>query len=298
MQHTIENEFLRVTAHEHGAELTSVIKRDTGEELLWNADPAVWDFHAPILFPYCGKLKNGIYHLDGGTYSGAMHGFARDMEHRFLGSEASSMSFVLESDRATRALLPREFTFRTTYTLSGRTLRHRVEVVNRDDRELRFGLGYHPAFTFPFDDRHTTEDYEIRFDSPQSPIVLQNYISGPNWGFISGGSYPLHPDSAVIPLNDRLFDHDSICLSGLHAKTISICEKDSNRRVTLGIGQFPYVLLWSMMGTDVLKFLAIEPWHCLQDHTNTDNDWEKKPCAAVLAPGQSWETHLDMTFDR
>ena len=43
----------------HGAEPVSVLHKPTGAELLWQGDPAVWGRHAPILFPYTGKLTGG-----------------------------------------------------------------------------------------------------------------------------------------------------------------------------------------------------------------------------------------------
>ena len=55
MQATIQNEFLSLTVDTHGAEAVS-LKNAAGEELLWQADPAVWKRHAPILFPWTGKL--------------------------------------------------------------------------------------------------------------------------------------------------------------------------------------------------------------------------------------------------
>ena len=58
MQATIQNEFLSLTVDTHGAEAVS-LKNAAGEELLWQADPAVWKRHAPILFPWTGKLKGG-----------------------------------------------------------------------------------------------------------------------------------------------------------------------------------------------------------------------------------------------
>ena len=298
MRYTIENETLKVTADTRGAELVSVTDKTTGAEMMWNADPAVWDFHAPILFPYCGKLKGGAYQLDGKQISGRMHGFARDLEHAFLGADGSAMGFRLSSDEETRKLLPREFDFETTFSLYGRTLRHTVKVTNRGEQELRFGLGYHPGFAFPFDDRHTTRDYELRFDCPQSPVVCKNVESGPAEGFACDEKYVMVENSVSIPLNDRMFDTDSYCMTELSAKTLSIVEKDSGRRVTLDISPFPYVLLWSMGGFDTLKFLCVEPWHTIQDRVDATGNWDDKPCAAVLAPGESWETHLDMTFDR
>ncbi|MFQ9679045.1 MAG: hypothetical protein ACLRZH_02065 [Ruthenibacterium lactatiformans] len=41
MEFTIENNFLCVRVQSRGAELCSVVKMETGEEMLWQADPAV-----------------------------------------------------------------------------------------------------------------------------------------------------------------------------------------------------------------------------------------------------------------
>lgn len=298
MNYSFENEFLKITVESKGAELVSVVNKETGAEMMWCADPAYWNRHAPVLFPYCGRLKNGRFTLDGETYEGGAHGFVRDMEHEFAGIEGSSMHFVVTSNEESRKKLPRDFRYETIFTLEGRSLRHTVKVTNTGDRELRFGLGYHPGFAFPFDDKHKTEDYELRFDKPQTPIVRDNVAEGPDAGFVSGTSYALVENSAVIPLNDRMFDNDSMAMSEMDAKTLSIVEKDSGRKVTVGIEGFPYVLLWSAGGADTLKFLCIEPWHNLQDVKDATGDWNDKACAAVLKPGEEWQTHLDMTFDR
>lgn len=77
MEFTIENNFLCVRVQSRGAELCSVVKKETGEEMLWQADPAVWNRHAPILFPYCGRLKGGAFTHNGVSYEGGQHGFAR-----------------------------------------------------------------------------------------------------------------------------------------------------------------------------------------------------------------------------
>ena len=41
MQATIHNEFLTLTVDTHGAEAVS-LKNAAGQEMLWQADPAVW----------------------------------------------------------------------------------------------------------------------------------------------------------------------------------------------------------------------------------------------------------------
>ena len=52
---TLENEELLITVDRHGAELTRIYDKKAGRELLWGADPAVWNRHAPVLFPFVGK---------------------------------------------------------------------------------------------------------------------------------------------------------------------------------------------------------------------------------------------------
>ena len=76
MQYTIENDILRLTVDSLGAEVVSVIHKPTGAEMMWSGDPAVWGRHAPILFPYTGKLTDGKMIAKGVEYQGAQHGFA------------------------------------------------------------------------------------------------------------------------------------------------------------------------------------------------------------------------------
>ena len=298
MRYSIENELLKVTADTLGAELVSVINKKTNEEMIWQADPSVWDRHCPVLFPYCGKLKDGKYRLDDKEYEGDQHGFIRDLEHTFIEAKENEMRFLVNSNEETIKLFPRNFAFETKFTLRGNTLIHSLVVYNKDYKDLRFGIGYHPAFNFPFDDKHTTLDYELQFDIPQTVVVKENYTSGPFLGFVSGEKTVMTENSKVIPLHDRIFDLDSLCLTNLTAKTLSIVEKDTNRKVTVNIDGFPYVQLWSMVGTPTLRFLAIEPWLSVQDSAKATGNWNEKPCAEVLKPHERWQTDLFITFDR
>ena len=47
----LENEFLRVKVALRGAELCSLYDKRRREELIWQGDPTVWGWHAPLLFP-------------------------------------------------------------------------------------------------------------------------------------------------------------------------------------------------------------------------------------------------------
>ena len=61
MQAVLENDILKVTINHFGAELSSIVKKDTGVEYMWNADEKFWKRSAPVLFPFAGSLKNKEY---------------------------------------------------------------------------------------------------------------------------------------------------------------------------------------------------------------------------------------------
>ena len=182
---------------------------------------------------------------------------------------------------------------RSTFLLDGETIHHTLTVENPVEEQLRFGIGYHPAFALPFDDRHTTEDYEIRFDGLESPLCVSAI---PN-GLLNGQSYYLARNTETIPLTDDLFDSDSHCMVNLKTAHVSVVEKDTGRSVICNVEGYPYVLIWSA-AKKPLHFICIEPWHSLPGEENGPLEWEQRPCAASLKKGESWSTTLSTTFVR
>lgn len=293
MRYSIENDFLRLTADTHGAEAVSVTDKRSGAEMLWQGDKAVWGRHAPILFPYTGKLPGGKMLAKGAEYPGGQHGFARDVEHEMVRRTGDTLTFELIADGQTLPLWPYDFVLRSTFKLSDRTVHHSLTVENTGEDTLRFGIGYHPAFAVPFDERHTTADYEFRFEREESPLCVSAL---PN-GLLNGRSYYLGRNIRGIPLTDELFQNDSHCMVNLRSRTLAIVEKDSGRAVICGIEGYPYVLIWSAKARPV-RFVCIEPWHSLTGEEGGPREWEKRPCAAALKRGESWTTTLSTTFAR
>ena len=293
MQYTIENDTLRLTVDSHGAEAVSVIHKPTGAEMLWCADKALWGRHAPILFPYTGKLTGGKMIAKGQEYAGGQHGFARDVEHTLARQTDDTLEFVLRADAQTLPRWPYDFVLRSTFVLDGSTVHHTLCVENPSEVQLRFGIGYHPAFAIPFDDRHTTEDYEIRFDGIESPLCVSAL---PN-GLLNGQSYYLARNTDAIPLTDELFDHDSHCMVNLRSAHVALVEKDTGRSVCCNVEGYPYVLIWSQ-ASKPLRFVCIEPWHSLPGEEDGPLAWDERPCAASLSRGESWSTTLSTTFTR
>ena len=291
MEYILENEVLKVTVTTWGAQVKSVIRKEDGVEHMWQADKDVWGYHAPILFPFCGKLKEGKHIAKGKTYEwGAQHGFARTMEHDFVFQNKHTLVLQLTDTPETMAVWPFKFRLMSAFTLEGDVLHHTLTVENQDEEDLAFGIGYHPGFAVPFDDKHTYADYEFRFDKVESPICME---TAP---LITGKTYTMGSNFNTIPLTDHLFDNDSYCMVGLKSDTLGIYEKDTGRGVVCSIKNFPYCLIWSKPGEP--KFVCIEPWNSLPSPEEGGIDWSEKPAAAVIAPAESWSTTLSTAFVR
>lgn len=292
MEYTIENEYLKLTVTTWGAQVKSVVRKCDGVEHIWQADKSVWGYHAPILFPHAGKVVDGKIEAKGGIYESGQHGFARLMEHDFVDQTADTIVLELCSSPETLARFPYEFRLVSTFTLENDTVHHTLTVENLDDEKLPFGIGYHPAFTVPFDDQHVATDYELRFSDVESPICINNQPHG----LMHGNIYLLPANIQSIPIDEQLFANDSHCMVNLKSTTLGIYEKGTGRGVVCNIAEFPYTLIWSKPGMP--KFVCIEPWHSLPSPEGGSIKWEEKPAAAILNPGEAWSCTLSTSFVR
>ena len=139
MQYSIENRYLSCMIDSCGAQLISVMDKASGAEYIWNGNPEVWKWHAPVLFPFCGNFPDGYEH-DGKTYHLPMHGFLRDVEHQII----SDGSFIFKTDGMEG--YPFAFSATTSFILEGHSVRHRIEIENRGNVNLPYSLGFHTGF--------------------------------------------------------------------------------------------------------------------------------------------------------
>ena len=145
---TLNNTALTLNISLHGAELTSI--RDSfGREFLWQADPAFWKRHSPVLFPIVGSLWDKHFRVNGREYEMGQHGFARDMDFRLVSEREDEMWFELKSSPETLAKYPYKFTLRIGYRLEANKIHVMWEVSGDDSQTMWFQIGAHPAFYLP-----------------------------------------------------------------------------------------------------------------------------------------------------
>ena len=92
-----------------------------------------------------------------------------------------------------------------------------------------------------------------------------------------------------------MFDNDSFCMAGLRSKTLGLYEKDTGRNITCDIADYPYTLIWSA-ASEPMPLCCIEPWHSLPAAEADGPSWRKRAAAAILAPGENWQTTLRTTL--
>ena len=110
----LSNGILTIEVSSHGAELSSLKCGDT--EYLWQADPAYWKRHSPVLFPIVGSLWNGKCRIGGKEFEMSQHGFARDMDFTLVSKTDNELWYRLVSDESTMRKYP--FPFRNHNPIS------------------------------------------------------------------------------------------------------------------------------------------------------------------------------------
>ena len=139
---TMENENLRVQISDHGAELSSIYDKAADREAVWIGDPAFWNRHAPVLFPFVGKVNGGFYTHKGVKYPMGQHGFARDNEFECIENTENKTVHRLVSTEETKKVYPFDFALTMRYTLTGSTATLALTVANTGDKALPFSVRF------------------------------------------------------------------------------------------------------------------------------------------------------------
>ena len=124
----IENGHFIVEVNTLGAQLTRIYSKDNDTEYLWNGDETYWKKHAPVLFPFVGRLYEGKYKYNGNVYDMTLHGFCQQAEFAVVENTGDSVTFRIQSDDERRAMYPFEFIFSVTYRLTANGVDEIAEV--------------------------------------------------------------------------------------------------------------------------------------------------------------------------
>jgi len=268
MLHTLENDILRITVDDHGAELRSITEKLDGTEYLWNGDPAWWKYTSPVLFPIVGKLVDGKYRVNGETFELPGHGFGRTSEFTCTRRAVDELIFVLEWSQETMKVYPYHFRLEIAYILRMNKVKVMWTVKNLDTEPMYFSIGAHPALRCPIVPGEEFTDCFLKFDTAET----SSRIPLTSAGTLTRNRLPIL-NGKELPLNYDLFKDDALIFDDLKSDEVTICSGKSEKKITLKAKGFPFWGIWTKPGA---PFLCIEPWHGHADYEDFTGDISEK----------------------
>lgn len=280
---TINNEYLKASFNEVGAELKSLVF--AGDEYIWEGKAEVWSGSCPILFPICGGLKDDKYLLNGKEYTLAKHGFARFKTFEVENKTDTSVVFLHKSDDETKKQFPFDYELRVIYALENKTLKINYVVKNLTDKTMYFNIGSHEGYYTP----EGIEDYDVLF--PQKETLNSCVLYG---NLLSNQQLPIIKEQAFLPLYDKYFTVDALVFKDLKSKSATLRNRKTGRTVKVDFPDDKYFLLWHKPNS---PYICLEPWTGIPDTVDSSYDiTEKEGIISLNAKSEYNHTH-SITID-
>ena len=282
MIYKIQNECLTVGIDSFGAELKSV--KDTNDrEYMWSGDKNYWGKTSPVLFPIVGCIKGGCYVHEGENYQISRHGFARDMEFTVENHYEDRIVFYLTDTAETYKMYPFRFRFEIEYRLKRNRLEVMWRVINRENKDMYFALGGHPAFACPNGVGKRTDCY-IHFDTKEKLELSEVNLE---LGLVTGNKKEVFLDDGYLLVEQETFDQDALVIENNQCHEISLCSKEKKPFVTVSFDA-PLVGVWSVKDSDA-NFVCIEPWYGRCDRTDFEGELKDKEWINKVKPQEIFE---------
>lgn len=279
----IENEYFHVSIQRKGVELSSIKSKKTQKEYVWQADPAIWGSHAPVLFPIIGSLKEDRYTYQGKEYTGLpKHGFIRKNEGiQLVEKTDTSLRYELNYSEESLQIYPFKFGFSITYSLVGNKVVVHHEVINQGQEEMLFSLGAHPAFNCPRNPEEVYEDYYLEFEEEETDhtwvLSDRGLIDKPGASLLAGSKH--------LNLHKHLFDEDALIFKHLKSRIVHLKSNKSPEVLTMKYEGFPYLGIWAKPQA---PYVCIEPWIGIADSESSSGKLEEKEGIIPLAGQKSF----------
>ena len=287
MIYTLKNDKITASVNTLGAELVSVLS-ESGYEYIWQGEH--WKKHAPVLFPVCGGLLDGKFIFKGREYEMAKHGFANKQEFAVKEASDTTLVLALESNEATLAIYPFEFTLTATFSIEDNKLSVVFSVENSGKQIMPYMFGWHPAFTLggtreinsfyvDFGDKKQLSRHELQ----HGPFVNPFYTAYP----LKGGKYYLNEEE--IYANDTMIFKDipnSVRLAGGYQKhSVTISYSDN----------IPYLCIWKFPSSEA-RYVCIDPWSDIPSDGETPENFLSRPMSRI-SPLEKADYEYSVIFD-
>lgn len=289
-EYVLENDQLKVTVSSHGCEMISVIRKSDNRECMWDANPAAWKRHSPVLFPHIGVYSENQMRYEGTVYQSSQHGFARDMEFELDVHNDHELFMSLHETEDTLRSYPFHFKLTCGYELHGNEVRVIWKVENTNKKEMYFSIGGHPAFACP-DGKNSFEGCELQFDTEADAI---HYGLLNDDGLVIEGDHQIKLNHHRCQIKNDMFDTSAYVVENSQTNQVSILER-GKAFITVRFDA-PVFGLWSPAGKN-LPFLCIEPWYGRADRDTFSGELKDREWGNQLAAGETFERSYEIVFE-
>lgn len=285
---TINNGTIKIKVNKKGAELASVLQLNNQYEFIWNANPSVWNRHAPVLFPIVGKLNKDKVLIINSLHEMNQHGFARDCDFELVNKTETELQFLLKSNEQTLVKYPFQFELYIIYafTAESNQLKITYKIVNQSATEMPFSIGAHPGFILPV---ANLNEFEIDFF--EGDAIERHLLAD---GLFNNETETLPLINHKLNLSEEVFDKDAIVIKNCASKTISLNHKNSNFKVSCSFNDFTDLGIWAKKGNH--NFVCLEPWLGYADEVGFEGDIALKKGIILLPQGNIFEASYFLNF--
>ncbi len=281
-RYVVENDQIKIEIDDHGAELKSLVKKDSGTEYMWCADSKYWGRTSPVLFPFVGSVNNGKFRAKDVEYSMGQHGFARDMDFKLESQSDSQIIFSLTSSKETLEKYPYEFKLFIGYELEGSSVKVIWKVENPAGEALPFSIGGHPAFNCPIREGEDRNQYFVKFEGVDE--VTSHRIEN---GVAVSAEDIYKLEEGCLAITKSLFDQDALVIENQGIKRVALCDAGKTPYLTIEM-DVPLFGVWSPVGKNA-PFICIEPWYGRCDAEGFAGDVSEREFGNTIAAGDLWE---------
>lgn len=275
---------IEVEISNKGAELTSL--KFNGTQMIYD-EKIFWDRSSPILFPTVGRLRENKTIIENKEYKIPQHGFAKDMIFDLIEDTENKKVYVTKSNEETLKMYPFKFELYVTYEIKEDNLTVKYKVINKEEKQMIFGIGGHPGFKLEL----PQEDYYFELEKEEANVefmeVEGNYIS-------NTPAENILKNNKIIDINENTFINDAIMMKRLESKTIALKrKKDSKPILEFDFGEFPILAIWSMPKA---PFICLEPWFNYADRVKETGYFKDKEGIISLNPKEEFNCKFSVRF--
>lgn len=282
MIYFLENEEIKISVSNYGAELHSITLQKENTEYLWNGNPEYWKYHAPILFPIVGKTKDLKYRIDGQEYKLPAHGLARISEFDLIEKTDNYIAFELKYSEESLKAYPYKFSLIIAYEIKDNCLKVMYEVENIDNKDIYFSIGGHPAFMCPIEKNESLEDCYLEFNKVEStPVSRVNKDV-----YLLRKTKEFFKNENILQPSKELFKDGLLMFKNLKSNRVTIKSRKNKKSLSVEFDGFPYLCIWTL--ETGAPFLCIEPWFGHPEYEDFTGEFKDREGTVLLKIGEKF----------